>query len=203
MNNITRAATAAVIQTIDLDSPTLGVQIVASTFALGANTGEFSPLATVLPGGIVYNGVAGQMEALQASDNTIIYRVTLDESVGDFSYGSIGLYLPSGVLLAWTPLAEIRSKFKTDYPDTYGNFHSYRIPVSIAPFDSNTPTSPPQVIYDPGMANRLKAYLKTETPSASASGEGACIYVKNAAGGARPFWSNGVNWLDAASSPLS
>jgi hypothetical protein len=203
MNNITAIATSAIIKTIDLNNPTLGIQVVAATFRLGATATEFSHLAQTLPGGVVYNGLPEQMDAiLDEENNTVIYRIVLDENVGDFSYGNVGLYLPSGELLTYTPLPEVRSKTRSDLPNAYGDYHAYRIPISIAPFSSTTPTIPPQVIYDPDIF-RGRTYTVETAPSAIVAGEGASIYVKDATDGKRPYWSDGQNWRDAASNLLA
>lgn len=49
---------------------------------------------------------------------------------------------------------------------------------------------------------RCASYVTSGIPSASASGAGTMIYVSDAAGGARPFWSDGSKWRDAAGMEL-
>jgi len=50
---------------------------------------------------------------------------------------------------------------------------------------------------------RCAATAKANIPPAVASGAGATIYVTDAAGGARPFWSDGADWRDAAGTLLA
>ncbi len=46
---------------------------------------------------------------------------------------------------------------------------------------------------------RCQSYTVATVPSAVATGAGTMIYVSNpASGGARPYWSNGAGWYDAA-----
>lgn len=48
-------------------------------------------------------------------------------------------------------------------------------------------------------AIRCASYTVATVPSATTSGAGAMIYVSNPAiGAARPYWSNGTSWFDAA-----
>ncbi|MGX1100257.1 hypothetical protein [Amorphus sp. MBR-141] len=52
-------------------------------------------------------------------------------------------------------------------------------------------------------AIRTRPYTVATVPDATASGAGAMIYVTDASAGARPFWSDGSDWRDAAGTVLA
>ena len=133
-NNVTDVASQKLVQELDAinGGVTAGFRIAIGGFKLGAATTAFNAAATNLPGGVVYTGLASQIRAARTVDPRVInYHITLDESVGDFVYGSVGLYLASGELFTYAPLFELRTKTATDSPEKAGNVHRYMFPVSV------------------------------------------------------------------------
>jgi hypothetical protein len=134
VNTVTDAGNAALVTALSTsNAPGLGFQLQVVNFKLGALNNTFNPAATTLPGGVVYTGLPGQMKAMRTNDdNTILYYIELDGSVGDFTYGSVGLYLADGTLLTYESLPEVRSKISNNnLPEAVGNIHCYHIPVTI------------------------------------------------------------------------
>lgn len=63
--------------------------------------------------------------------NTFLFRVTLDESIGDFSIGNIGLFTEDGTMFTITTLLGVEQKEKTSSTSA-GNRRIYEILVSIS-----------------------------------------------------------------------
>lgn len=191
-NTITDTGNAAILQAMS-SSPNLGFNLQVTSFQLGAGNTPFSSAATSLPGGTIYEGVTGQLQALPTNDpNTICYVVNLDSSVGSFVYGSIGLYLSTGQLLTYVSLAEPRTKKASNLPAVLGDVHTYYIPVTITGSNSiftiNLPSSASQSIPTVGNINNLPA------PSTAVSS--AYIVKINNTGNGNPLlaYTDGINW---------
>lgn len=138
VNAITNAGNTAILQAITIaGQPLFGFQLQVASFRLGASNASFDPAAVSMPGGDVYISLPGQLTAMQTDDpNTVCYVVTLDPTVGGFTYGSVGLYLSTGQLLTYISLPEIRTKISTSLPARVGDVHIYYIPITVT--NSNT-----------------------------------------------------------------
>jgi hypothetical protein len=81
--------------------------------------------------GLVYTGSGGQMEYYQVDENTTTYTITLDENVGDFTIGNLGLYLTDGTLFALTSYPTSIPKWKTS-GDTLGNRRQLMVTIKYS-----------------------------------------------------------------------
>lgn len=114
---LTDVGTNALLQS-DASGHSFVLDITALKFgALNTNLGSS---ATEIPGGIVYTASSPQISYSKLNDRTILIKVTLDSSVGDFTYGSVGLYLSTGELFAYD-IFPIVTKTKSNLPGVYGD----------------------------------------------------------------------------------
>lgn len=89
-----------------------GPKITINNFKLGAGYG-YSPSvsATGLVGTILYSG--SPFNYTVNAENEVVYTLYLDETVGDFNFGEIGLYLEDGTLFAVGAYNSPQLKLKT------------------------------------------------------------------------------------------
>ena len=80
--------------------------------------------------GLVWQGDSSFIKYLIQDDNSFIFQITLDETVGDFSIGNIGLYLEDGTLFALTSFISKEQKIKTG--TVPGNKKVYDIPIQLS-----------------------------------------------------------------------
>lgn len=80
--------------------------------------------------GFVWQGDSSFIKYLIQDDNSFIFQITLDETVGDFSIGNIGLYLEDGTLFALTSFISKEQKIKTG--TVPGNKKVYDIPIQLS-----------------------------------------------------------------------
>ena len=195
-NTITNAGNAAILQAMGA-SPGLGFQLQVTNFMLGAANTTFNSAATSLPGGTVYTGVAGELQALTTNDpNTLCYVINLDASVGGFMYGSIGLYLSTGELLTYVTLAEPRTKTATNLPAVLGDVHIYYMPVTVTGsadlFTINLPPAAAQSI--PTVA------ANANLPAPSTATSSVFIVKSDVSNNGEPSlaYTDGINWYSVA-----
>lgn len=163
-NTITNAGNAAILTSLTSAGVTgPGFQLQVTTCKLGATNPAFDPTLTDVPGGVVYMCSTGQMTATQLNSNTILYYIELDESVGNFAYGSVGLYLSDGTLLTYVSLPEIRTKTANNFPSVLGNDHSYYIPVTVTSSSTAFTLSLPQTVQAEVPSVASEAYLPDPT----------------------------------------
>jgi len=82
--------------------------------------------------GLVYTGTTNQITYQVIDDSNILFRITLDDSVGDFNIGNVGLFLSSGDMFAVTALPGVTSKIKTNFPATIGNRRIFNIIIQMS-----------------------------------------------------------------------
>jgi hypothetical protein len=82
-------------------------------------------------GEVVYTATSSQLQYAISDNNTVEYVLTLDESVGPFLVGRIGLYTSDGVLFSITTIsATAEYKYKTS-GNVLGNRLTYSIYLSM------------------------------------------------------------------------
>lgn len=64
-------------------------------------------------------------------DRTFLFKITLDESVGDFDIGNIGLFLEDGTMFTITALTKVEEKIKNN-GETVGNRRVFEIPIVLS-----------------------------------------------------------------------
>lgn len=94
-------------------------KISLNTIKFGAQNNSMGRGATDLPGGVIYTALPSQVKYAKI-DNSIIYQVTLDQTIGDFTYGSVGLYMDSGELFAYD-VFPLYTKYANNLPERLGN----------------------------------------------------------------------------------
>ncbi len=120
-------------------SPT-GPLINITSFKIGSDN-IFADSATTLKGltGVQSGGVNGSVYTMASSSqltysvlspNEVAYIVTLDETVGNFTIGNIGLYSSDGTLFSITALSATTSKVQTS-GTVLGNRKIYEILVNF------------------------------------------------------------------------
>jgi hypothetical protein len=127
--------TNAGIQAI-INAGTTGPLINVTSFKVGntlltpaANITDIDPIQVVF-NSAVNSGGSLQYKIIDA--NTIAYTVTLGTSVGNFSVGSIGLYLSNGTLFSITSFNTVGAKIADDFPATAGNRKVYNINITFS-----------------------------------------------------------------------
>lgn len=100
-----------------------GPKINITTFKVGSAV-NYSPTINdvALHGTVLYTQAVNGYAVLSA--NEVEYTLILDDSVGNFSFGELGLFMEDGTLFALSALTEMQSKKKTDASDA-GNIVSF------------------------------------------------------------------------------
>lgn len=116
MNAILQSEASGYVYKIDIGAIKLG--------ALNTNLGTG---ATELPGGPVYTFNTDQikyteLDSAGTPSKYILIQTDMDSTVGDFTYGSVGVYLESGELFAYD-IFSIYPKNATNLPEVYGDHH--------------------------------------------------------------------------------
>jgi Phage tail-collar fibre protein len=133
-NNITNAGMTALIAAA---ATGFQLQLDINAFKLGSSNAPFDPTVTDVPGTIVFTGGSPNLTAMQTPDpNVILYCVTLDPSIGTFTFGSIGLYLSTGQLFTYISLANPLLKTATNLPGVFGDTRTYYFPVEVSQSDN-------------------------------------------------------------------
>lgn len=66
------------------------------------------------------------------SDTTVLWKITLPESVGDFDIGNIALVMSDGTAFTITALPKVSFKQANNLPDVVGNRRVFNIPVVLS-----------------------------------------------------------------------
>lgn len=81
---------------------------------------------------LVYTGTTDQITYQIIDDSNILFKVTLDDSVGDFDIGNVGLFLSDGTLFALTALPGVTRKVRTNFPTTIGNRRIFNVIIQMS-----------------------------------------------------------------------
>lgn len=85
-----------------------GPKISITSFRIGSSYGfQTSALDTDVHIDVntgAYHGQSSQLSTQRLDNNTILYKINLDQTVGNFNIGNIGLYLADGTLFSLTSL---------------------------------------------------------------------------------------------------
>lgn len=79
----------------------------------------------------VWEGGTDVIRYQVVSDTVVMFKITLDESVGNFDIGNIGLFLSDGTMFTITALPKVSYKQKTE-GSTVGNRRIFNIPVILS-----------------------------------------------------------------------
>lgn len=82
--------------------------------------------------GVVWEGDTSFIKYQVLNESSVLFKITLDENVGDFDVGNIGLFLESGELFAIVALPSVSKKIKNNLPDVVGNRRIYNIPIVLS-----------------------------------------------------------------------
>src|SRR5579862_9476008 len=113
---ITQAGIQAAISS-GLEGPT--IQIVGFTIgSLSAAEGSVALPTDTSVDGLVYTGTTSQMGYSIVDQDTCIWQISLDTTVGNFEVGNIGIMLAGGILFAKAVLPGQSLKYMSDPPTT-------------------------------------------------------------------------------------
>lgn len=79
----------------------------------------------------VWRGDSSYIQYQIMDERTFLFKVTLDESIGDFDIGNIGLFLEDGTMFCVSTLIGVEKKIKND-GTTVGNRKIFEIPIVLS-----------------------------------------------------------------------
>lgn len=85
----------------------------------------------------VWEGDDSYIQYQLVDEHTFIFKVSLDESIGDFDIGSIGLFLEDGTLFSVSTLFGVIHKVANNPPAVVGNRQIFRVPIILAGNSAN------------------------------------------------------------------
>lgn len=100
---------------------------------------------------VVWEGDSSFIQYQLVDERTFLFKVTLDESIGDFNIGNIGLFLEDGTLFTISTLISPETKIAnnaTTKPAVIGNRKSFEIPISLAGISGAIDINPTIIIPD-------------------------------------------------------
>ena len=120
----------------------LGAQIQLTSFEIGSDViTPSSAMTGVTSGGVmgtpVYTGTLSQVTYQVQNDSTLIYKITLDPTIGPFTIGNIGLFISNGqagsgsTLFSITALPSATQKYINNFP-TVGNDRVFYIIIQLS-----------------------------------------------------------------------
>lgn len=129
-NTVLTAAGISAIQVAGEHGP----QINVTGFRLGSST-----ITGILDNGVnmsdvqdfVYQGNANQIQYNVYDEDTVVFHVILDDTVGDFTIGNLGLFLENGTMFSITNLVTPVQKYKTQ-TGRAGNIKAYDLQFMIS-----------------------------------------------------------------------
>ena len=105
--------------TVNVTSVKIGSSIVTPTSAMTDVTG------------LVWTGDSTYIRYQVQDDGLFAFKITLDEGIGDFEIGNIGLFLDDGTMFTITSMDKVALKIKND-TDVTGNRISIVVPIKLA-----------------------------------------------------------------------
>lgn len=79
----------------------------------------------------VWSGNVSYIQYQIMDERTFLFKITLDESIGDFDIGNIGLFLEDGTMFCISTLLGIEKKIKNNTP-VVGNRKTFEIPIVLS-----------------------------------------------------------------------
>ena len=108
-----------------------GPQINITSVKIGSNI--ITPTVDMTDvSGLVWEGDTSFIKYQILNESTVLFKITLSETVGDFNIGNIGLFLDSGELFAIVALPAVSIKTKTVLPEVVGNRRIFNIPIVLS-----------------------------------------------------------------------
>jgi len=80
---------------------------------------------------VVWEGDSSYIQYQLIDERTFLFKVTLDESIGDFDIGNIGLFLDDGTMFCVSTLIGVEKKVANNAP-VVGNRKIFEIPIVLA-----------------------------------------------------------------------
>lgn len=99
-----------------------GPKVNVTNFKVGTAV-AYSPVVsdTALHGSILYAGSISSYNVIGA--NLVEYILSMDATIGDFSFGEVGLYLDDGTLFALAALTSVQQKYVTSVVNPGNDIH--------------------------------------------------------------------------------
>lgn len=113
-----------------IDAGSGGPEVKVSYFKIGSTVITPNRSMTNVTN-LVYTGDASQIQYLKLDDSTIVYVITLEEDVGDFNIGNIGIFLEDDTMFSITTLVSPVPKWANDPPDIVGNRKKFNIMIHL------------------------------------------------------------------------
>lgn len=107
-----------------------GPQIKVASFRIGSSLIVPNENATDVAD-TVYIGVSSQIQYQILSESDFVYHILLDENIGNFNIGNIGLFLEDGTMLTITSLPGLVAKYRSEGTTTIGNYKAFDIHIKI------------------------------------------------------------------------
>ena len=186
---ITDIGTQAILQSL---STGFIFQINIDTVKLGALNTDLGSPATDVPGGVVYTVPAASVKSSKLNNKTILFEITLNENVGDFTYGSVGLYLTTGELFAYDIFAPYPKK-ANNLPVQLGDTHKHYYSVTCQDLSSAV-----TLTFAPIVPSELPSVNTAALLPAAASAPNSLYIVKtHSAFSNKPAlaYTNGASWV--------
>ena len=124
-SNITDAGISAL-----LDAGINGPKIEVTQVRIGSDLVAPSASATDVSG-FVWQGDSTYIQYQILDEKTFAFKITLDESIGDFPIGNIGLFLKDGTMFTISSLTTQRTKLKNSGTQV-GNREVFMIPIVLS-----------------------------------------------------------------------
>jgi len=112
-----------------------GPQINVAGFRIGTQSAAEGSVALETDtdvDGYIYSNDTSMMTYSQVDQDTIIWRIRLDPSIGNFEVGNIGIVLEGGTLFCKTVLPGQSAKYASNPPTVVGNTTFYNIVMHLA-----------------------------------------------------------------------
>lgn len=113
-----------------IDAGNSGPQIKITGFRIGSMSAAEGAQALETDtdvDGFVYEGTAEQMRYSRVDEDTVVWRISLNQDIGNFVVGNIGLMQESGVMFAKAVMVGPSTKTKSNPPAVVGNRKFYNI----------------------------------------------------------------------------
>jgi Collagen triple helix repeat (20 copies)/Phage tail-collar fibre protein len=164
----TAGITAAINAGVD------GPQITVTGFRIGSQSFADGAQALVTDtdvDGFVFQGTTSQISYTVVDQDTVMWTISLDSTIGNFEIGQIGLLLSDNVLWAKAVYPAESPKYMSDPPNTVGNFKFYKILMRLANVanlinltiltsdDANLPEVPTELVLPPALSSPFDCYM--------------------------------------------
>lgn len=150
-----------------------------------------SGLETDVLGSTLHTGDLTDMTVTKVGTSTLVYKIRLDKTVGDFDIGNIGLFTDTGVLFALLVYPRTRPKEQESLPDTAGNI----IEIQLAVIYTNLAEAVDLSLTTNAESDLPTVTLFTDLPTPSTAAHSVYLVTNNSlVGGPSLAFTDGSAW---------